>query len=545
MLFKRTHKKPIPEGATITRTRTGKVAKWTDQNGRHTAKVSPDGNHILIESQKWTARYRNADGRLIQKPTGCERLELAQNKLSDWLALEEKAKSGVLSTQERGAAGWAFVPIDRHICDYELYLRNLGRSEAHVKRTGQTVRRACKALSFGRIPDLNRAKAERWLMGQEDMGARVHNAIATALISFGNWLVRQGRAGDNSFKGLKKRNERLDRRHIRRAFTPEELDRLYVAAAERPLHEATYRATRGGKAAKAAKLSPATVDAAVWLGRGRSLAYKTMANTGLRLGELRSITLGQCHLENEPPYLELHAENEKARRGAQIPLPSFVAAELGVYVADLKKRLLGDSTEFPGALNGLPLFEVPGELGKAFNRDLVFAGFATKTVEKVGKKTRVRFHKKNERGETVDIHCLRHSFITNLALTGAPMVTVAKAARHSDPRLTMKVYSHVGLEELSNAVEGLPIPEDYTHEQVINDIPGGGMEKLSLKTSLDTGNSLHFESLKGALEGEEQSGGSDEKPLKTLTNTGVLNGGPYRIRTCDLVIKSHLLYQLS
>ena len=45
-----------------------------------------------------------------------------------------------------------------------------------------------------------------------------------------------------------------------------------------------------------------------------------MAGTGLRLNELRSLTLAQFHLDADVPYLDLHAEDEKNRKGAQVPL---------------------------------------------------------------------------------------------------------------------------------------------------------------------------------------------------------------------------------
>jgi len=37
--------------------------------------------------------------------------------------------------------------------------------------------------------------------------------------------------------------------------------------------------------------------------------------SGLRLGELHSITLGQVRLDAETPHIELRATDEKARRG--------------------------------------------------------------------------------------------------------------------------------------------------------------------------------------------------------------------------------------
>ena len=48
MLFRRTHKKPIPEGATVTRTRAGKVAKWTDPADANRPRRSPEDGTIFF-----------------------------------------------------------------------------------------------------------------------------------------------------------------------------------------------------------------------------------------------------------------------------------------------------------------------------------------------------------------------------------------------------------------------------------------------------------------------------------------------------------------
>ena len=56
----------------------------------------------------------------------------------------------------------------------------------------------------------------------------------------------------------------------------------------------------------------------------------------------------------------------------------------------------------------------------------------------------------------LDFHSLRVSYVTNLALGGVPLAVAQKLARHSDPRLTANVYTQLGLNELSRAVESLP-----------------------------------------------------------------------------------------
>ena len=44
-----------------------------------------------------------------------------------------------------------------------------------------------------------------------------------------------------------------------------------------------------------------------------------------------------------------------------------------------------------------------------------------------------------------DFHALRHSYITALAMSNAPVKVVQSLARHSTPTLTLGIYAHVGL----------------------------------------------------------------------------------------------------
>jgi hypothetical protein len=45
-------------------------------------------------------------------------------------------------------------------------------------------------------------------------------------------------------------------------------------------------------------------------------------------------------------------------------------------------------------------------------------------------------------GRVVDLNALRHGYISTLARAGVPVKTLVTLARHSDPKLTLNVYSH-------------------------------------------------------------------------------------------------------
>jgi len=59
-------------------------------------------------------------------------------------------------------------------------------------------------------------------------------------------------------------------------------------------------------------------------------------------------------------------------------------------------------------------------------------------------------------GTTAALHCLRHTFITNLGRAKVSPKTAQTLARHSDISLTMNIYSHVSEEDQIEAINALP-----------------------------------------------------------------------------------------
>ena len=86
------------------------------------------------------------------------------------------------------------------------------------------------------------------------------------------------------------------------------------------------------------------------------------------------------------------------------------------------------------------LFNVPADLSKVFERDRAVAGIA----------------KRDDRGRTVDVHALRHTFGTMLSKAGVSPRVAQAAMRHSSLELTMNVYTDPRLLDVQGAVESLP-----------------------------------------------------------------------------------------
>ena len=214
---------------------------------------------------------------------------------------------------------------------------------------------------------------------------------------------------------------------------------------------------RSGVVKRRAKLTDATRARLDRTGRERALIYKTLVLTGLRKGELASVTVGQIDFDGPVPYLILEDKDEKNRQGSEIPLRADLAGELRAWL-DEKLVVLQDDARrrgdpIPAQLApGTKMLDVPDGLIRIFDRDLVFAGIAR--VEK--RNGREVVIKTDERGRTIDIHALRHTFGTHLCRAGVPLRTAQAAMRHSDPSLTANVYTDPKLLDVAGALEALP-----------------------------------------------------------------------------------------
>ena len=62
----------------------------------------------------------------------------------------------------------------------------------------------------------------------------------------------------------------------------------------------------------------------------------------------------------------------------------------------------------------------------------------------------------DEYGLSYDFHGLRHTFATMLNQARVPLATAQRLMRHSDPKLTAKVYTHVMVDTKAEALDMLP-----------------------------------------------------------------------------------------
>lgn len=183
----------------------------------------------------------------------------------------------------------------------------------------------------------------------------------------------------------------------------------------------------------------------------RATVYLTMIYTGLRRGELNGLKWGDFNFAANPPTLKVPSSLSKNRKESTHYLrPEVVAAVQAMRPQWAKEQHF----VFRGLIPRV----------QTLMKDLAAAGIPFEDA----------------RGRRIDIHALRKTFGTLLAVSGVSPRVAMELMRHSDMKLTMGVYTDVaqlpiiaetarlpsftlpmsptGKAELGNAKQTIPLP---------------------------------------------------------------------------------------
>jgi len=167
------------------------------------------------------------------------------------------------------------------------------------------LRRITDGCKFKNWSDISASRVQQYLAeqrsGDEGISAQTFNFYLQAIKQFAKWMVSDRRATESPVGHLRGLNVRTDRRHDRRALEPDEIRRLLEATRAAP--------ERFGMT-----------------GCERALLYRLAIETGLRVGELRSLTVSSFDFDRLMVTVE--AAYSKHRRKDQLPLRPDTTAEL-------------------------------------------------------------------------------------------------------------------------------------------------------------------------------------------------------------------------
>ena len=351
----------------------------------------------------WYYRHVDSDG-VRHERKGCPDRRETEAMAAAAESETAKIKAGLIDPKALRFRAHEARTLADHLEDFHAYLIGKGATGKHADLTRNRVKKLIDLARTRRVSDLAPSRIQAALRSIRDGGLSLRSLhhYVRAVKAFSRWLWRDGRAREDALAHLTPQNPDPDRRYQRRALTHEEAAALVQAA------------TRGPVVLK-------------MTGPDRAALYRLALGTGFRAAELNSLTPESFDLDGNPPMVTVRAGYSKRRREDAQPIRPDLAAALRPWLAT--KAL------------GQPVFgNLMGHAALMIRKDLAAAGVPYKDAS----------------DRVADFHALRHSFITALVKSPAPVKVVQTLARHSTPTLTLGVYAHIGIFDQTAALDALP-----------------------------------------------------------------------------------------
>jgi integrase len=416
--------------------------------------------------------YTNAKGKRTSG-YGCTDLDATKRIMAKVEHEAFLARKGLIDPREQGFIDAEKKPLTEHAKEWSDAMEARKVGDKHARQMKQCIDSVIASASVSRLSQFSADTVQRAIASLASTvrgEVRISRGLATlnryivAAKAFGAWLTSDKRTRENGLKSLKKYRAETDRKRRRRALSADEANRLITAAENGP-------AIRGMS------------------GRDRAMMYRLALGTGFRVSEIASLTPESFDLNTQHPTITVQAAHSKHRREDVQPIAKTLATVLNPWLS--------------GREPGEPVFALPesSNTAKMMRVDLLAAGIEYLTSDGVA-----------------DVHALRHSFITALAMSGERIKVVQELARHSKADLTLNVYTHTGLHDLQGAVDRLPVTDAPKFERPKMRVTGtdGRMDKNPRIECMQTrGFSGHLRSTSGTdanlLGGTESPGFSEAK----------------------------------
>ncbi len=373
----------------------------------------------------------------VPDATMCRWLEQAPRRVVAYLA-----KLGIVDPRWTAASR----TLEQHLVDFKAALLARGNTRGWVDLVAARAGKVISGCGFGQWSDVSANAVERFVAGlrkgvfdhtgrveRKGISIQTSNFHIAAIKQFANWMLQEGRASSNPVAHTRGLNTRIDRRHDRRALTVVEMRFLLSHTAAGPDRQRVS-------------------------GPERAMLYRTAAETGLRAGELRSLTRASFTLAANPPTIRVEAGYSKRRREDSIPLRPDTAAALAAFLGT--KAPAAGAFCMPGASNVAKMLR--SDLESARTAWINAAGDPAEREEREASEFLLY---RDHAGRFIDFHAFRHTYISNLVNAGVNPRTCQTLARHSTITLTMDRYSHTlrgaeqaalaALPDLSTPVAGL------------------------------------------------------------------------------------------
>lgn len=247
-------------------------------------------NGKRVISRVFSGRYAiDKGGKIITVGLNTPDREVARKRLRDIVIEKQREAEGIVAPKAvRVAAG---TQISRLVDDYEADLRGRELKPKHVRDTTTRVRRMLKETGWKTLSDVRPDVFVKWRAGLA-LSPKSKKEFHLSANAFLNWLVQMDRLMVNPLAKVPHVETRGKQVRPCRAFTEDELQRLFAIA-----------------------------------GR-RRLAYQMLLYTGQRKSEVRSLMWTDLHLDEAKPYALFRESTTKDKDKRAVPLRPEIVEQL-------------------------------------------------------------------------------------------------------------------------------------------------------------------------------------------------------------------------
>jgi integrase/recombinase XerC len=396
----------------------------------------------------WYAAYFPAKGRRIERSTRTTDKKLALRMAREWENKELERKAGLIDPKAEALAAHGARPISEHLSDFEHYLSAKGTTEEAIDLLASRLGRVLAEAKIDTIADFSPTAIlcavdhlrTPSVLRPEGLSNRTANEYLRGARSFSRWLQRNRRSAVDELASLSLFNADADRRRVRRDLSSEEVA-LALAAARASQTVRVKRKSRNAAGERRVGYVTLSYPEREW-------GYRIAAESGLRSGEIASLTPESFDLRSDPPTIRVAAAYTKNRKEALQPIRPEFAADLGSWLA---KKPKGTSLDLLPHKKAAQLLEADLATARA-----TWIAQASTPAEREEREKSDFLRYVDGQGRFADFHSLRVSYISRVLDAGANLKEAMELARHSDPRLTMKTYARVGLVSLARVLDNMP-----------------------------------------------------------------------------------------
>ncbi len=253
---------------------------------RHARRVG--GKRVV--SRVYSGRYALSKGeRPVTVALDTPDRDIARKRLRALVLEKQREREGLIAPKAQREA--ATQTLAQLVEDYRRDLVALGRAHVHVRGTVQRIGRIIAETGWKQLVDATPETFIAW-RSSVTASAKTKKEYQASVNAFFNWLEKQGRIARNPLDGVAMVETRGKQVRESRAFTADELRRLFKAA-------------------------PA-----------RALVYQTIFYTGARKEEVRALVWGDLHLDDAKPFLRIRETTTKDKEERIVPLHPMLAAAL-------------------------------------------------------------------------------------------------------------------------------------------------------------------------------------------------------------------------